>query len=227
MTEMYIDFVDPEKHEADLARKIGKGEQHLDPRDFGAKGDGRYLASVNMTSDASTVYATGQWDETDIGRRIVILPKPGQDFPAWTATITGLAGGTTGGKRNGVTTDSTWTRTAASAGGAFIASDDTTALQAWLDSPSTLRRTLPGLIFGFTRGLVLRGWYDLEASQGGAIAVMDELPVPSDWPAGARTVPTALSTPHRELNTPNQSVTGLTIECNLLCDAGASATAKR
>lgn len=46
MVEQVVDFVPPEKHEADLALKVAKGELFLNPRDYGAIGQNN-LADAN------------------------------------------------------------------------------------------------------------------------------------------------------------------------------------
>ncbi|PPH50575.1 hypothetical protein [Rathayibacter sp. AY1E1] len=197
-------------------------DNYLSPLDppYNAKGDGRKITGAALAAGANTVTVPGAFSESDIGKLVVVLPLPGSTKPTFSATIVGLAGGTAGGPRDTAVTDVTWSNGAVAGASGYVASDDTAALQAWLDDPRLDTRYLPAQYFGFTRGLILRGWYNLVGSPAGELVVMRELPVPTDRPAGARTVPTAMSTPHRQLNVPGVSVQDISIQCSLLADDG-------
>lgn len=199
--------------DAGRAAYVARQSQLLAPQDFGAKGDGRTVTDAVLNSTTSLTSATAAFTSADVGKAVVVLPAPGSTQATLATTISAV---------NSATSATLATAAPYSGSGleATVATDDTTALQAWLSSTSRLTRYLPGGIYGFTAGLQLGGWYDVLCATGATLKVMAQLANPTGWPGGARVVPTAIWTSFTTLNTPNARWTGGTLDTSDLATDG-------
>src|SRR5207342_2350322 len=103
---------------------------------------------------------------------------------------------------------------------ATYATDDTTALQAWMNDSSKKTRYLPAGIYGLTGTLLFGAEYSVHCDDAATLKVVAQVATPVGWPGAARTVPTAVYTSHTTLKRQGTGWRGGTIDCSLLCDDG-------
>ena len=125
------------------------------PFDFGAKGDGRSVNCSLANGQLGFVLNSGTLTSSDVGKSFV-FPGAAGTGEALATTIATVTSSTTG----------TLTHAPASSpsGTAYIATDDTAAIQAAIDASSSVY--LPDAMFGYTQ-LQLHDWMKLYGSGNG------------------------------------------------------------